>query len=40
MNDQEKINRLKNTLENNIREKELGTAIAITGSWGVGKTYF
>lgn len=32
--------RLKALLEQNIRNEKIGTAIAITGSWGVGKTYF
>ncbi|MCT8135653.1 KAP family P-loop domain protein, partial [Acinetobacter sp. T_3_1] len=32
--------RLKELLEQNIRNEKIGTAIAITGSWGVGKTYF
>lgn len=32
--------RLKQILEKNIREGKVGTAIAITGSWGVGKTFF
>lgn len=40
MNDQEKTKRLKELLEHNINEEKIGTAIAITGSWGVGKTYF
>ena len=37
---QEKRKRLKDALETNIKEEKIGTAIAITGSWGVGKTYF
>jgi len=36
----EKEKRLKERLEHNIRNEEIGTAIAITGSWGVGKTFF
>ena len=36
----EKQQRLKQILENNINNGKVGTAIAITGSWGVGKTYF
>ena len=40
MNIQEKRKRLQELLEKNIRHEEIGTAIAITGSWGVGKTYF
>ncbi|NNP74365.1 KAP family P-loop domain protein [Acinetobacter defluvii] len=36
----EKQQRLKEILENNINNETIGTAIAITGSWGVGKTYF
>ena len=40
MNIQEKRKRLQELLEKNIRYEEIGTAIAITGSWGVGKTYF
>ncbi len=36
----EKQQRLKQILENNINNEKVGTAIAITGSWGVGKTYF
>lgn len=40
MNLEEKRTRLKNLLEENIRAGNVGTAIAITGSWGVGKTYF
>ncbi|RZG47202.1 P-loop NTPase fold protein [Acinetobacter wuhouensis] len=37
----EKQKRLKELLEKNINSTErIGTAIAITGSWGVGKTYF
>lgn len=40
MNIQEKRNRLQELLEKNIKHEDIGTAIAITGSWGVGKTYF
>lgn len=40
MNLDHKEQRLKKLLEDNIREGKVGTAIAITGSWGVGKTYF
>lgn len=40
MNLEEKRTRLKSLLEENIRAGKVGTAIAITGSWGVGKTYF
>lgn len=40
MNIQEKRKRLQELLENNIKNEDVGTAIAITGSWGVGKTYF
>lgn len=40
MNIQEKRKRLQERLENNIKNENIGTAIAITGSWGVGKTYF
>lgn len=40
MNLEEKRTRLKSLLEENIRAGNIGTAIAITGSWGVGKTYF
>lgn len=36
----EKEKRLKERLEHNIRNEEIGTAIAITGPWGVGKTFF
>lgn len=35
-----KRKRLKDALEKNIKEEKMGIAIAITGSWGVGKTYF
>ena len=40
MNLEEKRTRLKSLLEESIRAGKVGTAIAITGSWGVGKTYF
>lgn len=40
MDIQEKRKRLKEVLEKNIKAEKMGTAIAITGSWGVGKTYF
>ena len=40
MNIQEKRSRLQKLLEHNIKNEEIGTAIAITGSWGVGKTFF
>ena len=40
MDIKEKEKRLKNLLERNISEEKVGTAIAITGSWGIGKTYF
>ncbi|OTG69465.1 KAP family P-loop domain protein [Acinetobacter sp. ANC 4470] len=40
MNIQEKRKRLQERLEHNIKHENVGTAIAITGSWGVGKTYF
>lgn len=36
----EKEKRLKERLEHNIRNEEIRTAIAITGPWGVGKTFF
>nr|WP_255342394.1 P-loop NTPase fold protein [Acinetobacter baumannii] len=36
----DKEKRLKELLENNIRNEKIGTAIAITGHWGVGKTFF
>ncbi|MGF2287763.1 P-loop NTPase fold protein, partial [Acinetobacter baumannii] len=36
----DKEKRLKELLENNIRNEKIGTAIAITGPWGVGKTFF
>lgn len=32
--------RLKQILDKTINEEKIGTAIAITGSWGVGKTFF
>ncbi|PJF04256.1 P-loop NTPase fold protein [Acinetobacter seifertii] len=40
MNVLDKEKRLKELLENNIKNEKIGTAIAITGSWGVGKTFF
>jgi hypothetical protein len=40
MNILEKEKRLKELLEHNIRNEKVGTAIAITGPWGVGKTFF
>lgn len=40
MNLEEKRKRLKSLLEENIRAGNVGTAIAITGSWGIGKTFF
>ncbi|WPO67526.1 P-loop NTPase fold protein [Acinetobacter haemolyticus] len=40
MNISEKEERLKDILEHNIKNEKIGTAIAITGSWGVGKTFF
>lgn len=40
MNISEKEERLKGILEHNIKNEKIGTAIAITGSWGVGKTFF
>lgn len=40
MNLDYKEKRLNKLLEDNIREGKVGTAIEITGSWGVGKTYF
>lgn len=40
MNILEQEKRLKDLLEYNIRNEEVGTAIAITGPWGVGKTFF
>lgn len=36
----EKQQRLKEILENNINNEKFGIAVAITGSWGIGKTYF
>ncbi|MFK8933185.1 KAP family P-loop domain protein [Acinetobacter junii] len=36
----EKEERLKGILEHNIKNEKIGTAIAITGPWGVGKTFF
>ncbi|MGG2096856.1 P-loop NTPase fold protein [Acinetobacter haemolyticus] len=40
MNISEKEERLKGILEHNIKNEKIGTAIAITGAWGVGKTFF
>ncbi|ENX60501.1 MULTISPECIES: P-loop NTPase fold protein [Acinetobacter] len=40
MNILEQEKRLKDLLEYNIRNEEVGTAIVITGPWGVGKTFF
>ncbi len=40
MNTQEKQKRLEEILKNNFKHEPIGIAIAITGSWGVGKTYF
>lgn len=40
MNTLQKEQRLKELLENNIRNEKNGTAIAITGSWSIGKTFF
>jgi len=40
MNVLDKEKRLKELLENNIKNEKIGTAIAITGPWGVGKTFF
>lgn len=40
MNGLEKEKRLKELLEHNIRNEKVGTTIAITGAWGVGKTFF
>lgn len=40
MNISDKEERLKDILEHNIKNEKIGTAIAITGPWGVGKTYF
>jgi hypothetical protein len=40
MNLEEKRKRLKSLLEENIKVGNIGTAIAIAGSWGVGKTFF
>ncbi|MGB9037590.1 MAG: KAP family P-loop domain protein, partial [Acinetobacter calcoaceticus] len=40
MNTLDKEQRLKELLENNIKNEKIGTAIAITGSWGIGKTFF
>lgn len=40
MNTLDKEQRLKELLENNIKNEKIGTAIAIAGSWGIGKTFF
>ncbi|MCH7394608.1 KAP family NTPase [Acinetobacter dispersus] len=40
MNVLEKEKRLKELLEHNIQNEKIGTVIAITGPWGVGKTFF
>ncbi|MNZ07839.1 hypothetical protein D3C78_246280 [compost metagenome] len=40
MNVLDKEQRLKELLENNIKNEKIGTVIAITGSWGIGKTFF
>lgn len=40
MNISEKEKRLKELLEQNFQNQKVGTAIAITGPWGVGKTFF
>lgn len=40
MNVLEQENRLKDLLEHNSKNEKVGTAIAITGPWGVGKTFF
>ncbi|ENW97809.1 P-loop NTPase fold protein [Acinetobacter sp. NIPH 298] len=40
MNILEKEKRLEELLKNNIKNEKIGTAIAITGAWGVGKTFF
>ncbi|MEB6675422.1 P-loop NTPase fold protein [Acinetobacter haemolyticus] len=40
MNISEKEERLKELLEQNFQNQKVGTAIAITGPWGVGKTFF
>ncbi|MGE8561731.1 MAG: P-loop NTPase fold protein, partial [Acinetobacter sp.] len=40
MHYKEKRTRLQQLLENNIKQEKIGTAIAITGAWGVGKTFF
>lgn len=39
MNILDKEQRLKELLETNIKNEKIGTAIAITGPWGVGKTF-
>ncbi|WP_308761090.1 KAP family P-loop domain protein [Acinetobacter soli] len=40
VNLEDKELRLKELIEHNIKNEKIGTAIAITGSWGVGKTFF
>lgn len=40
MNLTKKEERLKYLIEHNVQNEKIGTAIAITGSWGVGKTFF
>lgn len=40
MNILDKEQRLKELLETNIKNEKIGMAIAITGPWGVGKTFF
>lgn len=40
MNTLQKEQRLKELLENNIKNEKNGMAIAITGTWGIGKTFF
>ncbi|MEF3814427.1 KAP family P-loop domain protein [Acinetobacter baumannii] len=40
MNVLDKEKRLKELLENNIKNEKIGAVIAITGSWGIGKTFF
>ena len=40
MNVSEQEKRLKDLLEHNSKNEKVGTAIAITGPWGVGKTFF
>ncbi|MEJ7564598.1 KAP family P-loop domain protein [Acinetobacter baumannii] len=40
MNVLDKEKRLKELLENNIKNEKIGAVIAITGSWGIGKAFF